>query len=109
MKGIGVYGKNMENEKNTITFCTEDGDEVLFHVIEETKINGVNYLLVLDDIEDEEAEALILKDMSEEAESDAVYEIVDDETELTAIAKVFEELLEDMELVTGENDSDDEE
>ena len=73
------------------------------------KINGVNYLLVLDDIEDEEAEALILKDMSEEAESDAVYEIVDDETELTAIAKVFEELLDDMELVTGENDSDDEE
>ena len=59
----------MENEKNTITFCTEDGDEVLFHVIEETKINGVNYLLVLDDIEDEEAEALILKDMSKEMET----------------------------------------
>ena len=98
----------MENEKNTITFCTEDGDEVLFHIIEETKINGIHYLLVLDDIEDEDAEALILKDVSEESAEEALYEIVDDETELTAIAKLFEELLEDTELVTGEWDEENE-
>ena len=90
----------MENEKNTITFCTEDGDEVLFHVIEETKINGVNYLLVLDDIEDEEEEALILKEVSTEDAEEVCYDIVEDEKELTAVASIFEELLEDLELVT---------
>lgn len=90
------------SKKGTITFTAEDGEEVLFHVVEETRINGRNYLLVLDDIEEEEAEALILKDTSAETSAEAVYEIVEDETELAAIAKVFEELLEDTELVTGE-------
>ena len=43
----------MERNQDIITFTTEDGDEVKFHVIEETRINGRDYLLVLDDIEDE--------------------------------------------------------
>ena len=54
----------MERNQDIITFTTEDGDEAKFHVIEETRINGRDYLLVLDDIEDEEQEALILKDVS---------------------------------------------
>ena len=40
----------MERNQDIITFTTEDGDEVKFHVIEETRINGRDYLLVLDDI-----------------------------------------------------------
>ena len=55
----------MERNQDIITFTTEEG-EVKFHVIEETRINGRDYLLVLDDIEDEEQEALILKDISAE-------------------------------------------
>lgn len=89
----------MERNQDTITFVTEDGDEVLFHVVEETRINGVNYLLVLDDIEDEETEALILKDTSAEGEAEAVYEIVDDEKELKVVADLFSEILEDTEFV----------
>ena len=34
----------------------------------------------------------------EENAPESVYEIVDDDVELTAIAKVFEELLEDVEI-----------
>ena len=41
----------MERNQDIIMFTTEDGDEVKFHVIEETRINGRDYLLVLDDIE----------------------------------------------------------
>ncbi len=89
----------MEKKKDTIPFITEDGDEVLFHVIEETRINGTDYILVLDDIEDEESEALILKDVSADGEAEAVYEIVDDEKELVAVAGLFSELLDDTELV----------
>ncbi len=88
----------MERNQDIITFTTEEG-EVKFQVIEETRINGRDYLLVLDDIEDEEQEALILKDVSAEGEPEAVYEIVEDEKELAAVAGLFSELLEDTDLV----------
>ena len=91
-----------KNSDMTVNFITEDGDEVVFRVIEETKINGVKYLLVLDDIEDEEEEALILKEVSTEDAEEAFYDIVEDEKELTAVAAIFEELLDDLELVTQE-------
>ena len=97
----------MSKEEMTVNFTTEDGDEVVFRVIEETKINGVKYLLVLDDIEDEEEEALILKEVSTEDAEEAFYDIVEDEKELTAVAAIFEELLDDLELVTQEWEMED--
>lgn len=89
----------MEKKKDTVSFLTEDGDEALFHVIEETRINGTDYLLVYDDIEGEDVEALILKDVSAQGDAEAVYEIVEDEKELKAVAGLFNELLEDADLV----------
>lgn len=89
----------MERNNDIIIFTTEDGDEVKFHVVEETRINGTDYLLVLDDIEDEEQEALILKDVSADGDAEAVYEIVEDEKELKAVADLFGEILEDTEFV----------
>ena len=72
-------------------------EEIDFFVLEQTKVNGVSYILVTDS-EDDEAECLILKDTSDEASADSVYEIVDDDVELTAVSKVFEELLEDVDI-----------
>ena len=89
----------MERNQDIITLTTQDGDEVKIHVNDQTRINGRAYLLVLDDIEDEEQEALILKDVSAEGESEAIYEIVEDEKELKAVAGLFSELLEDTEFV----------
>ena len=86
----------------TVNFTTEDGEVAVFKVIEETKIGGVKYLLVLDDIDGEEEEALILKEIPNEGAEEALYDIVDDEKELTAVAAIFEELLDDLELVTQE-------
>ncbi len=68
-----------------------------FFVLEQTKVNGVSYILVTDS-EEEDAECLILKDKSDEGASDGIYEIVEDDVELTAVSKVFEELLEDIEI-----------
>lgn len=67
-----------------------------FSVLEETKLNGRNYLLVTDAEDDEaEADCYVLKDMSEEGDEDALYEFVEDENELEAIWKVFEALMDE--------------
>ena len=78
-----------------IIFTAEDGTETAFYVLEETKLGGVNYLLVADS-QDDDAECLILKDLSEDSSDQAVYEPVEDEVELDAVARVFAELLEDV-------------
>ncbi len=81
-----------------IVFTFEDTkEEVEFFVLEQTKLNGSSYILVADS-EDDEAECLILKDMSAAEDVESLYEIVEDEVELTAVLKVFEELLEDVDI-----------
>ena len=48
-----------------ITLETGDGERVDFYVLEETRISGMNYLLVTDAPEDaQEGECYILKDKS---------------------------------------------
>ena len=81
-------------EKVRFTFGDGSGEDEFF-VLEETKINGSAYILVTDSQEDD-AECLILKEVSQPQQADSVYEIVEDETELLAVSKVFEELLEDV-------------
>ena len=80
-----------------LTFVTDDNENVELYIIEETRANGVNYLLVTDssDEEDTDAECYILKDTSSEADADAVYEFVEDDTEFDAISRIFAELMDD--------------
>ncbi|MBE5940475.1 MAG: DUF1292 domain-containing protein [Lachnospiraceae bacterium] len=78
---------------------SETGDSVDFYIIEETRVNNCNYILVTEsDDENEDADAYILKDVSEPESEDALYEIVEDETELAAVSKIFGELLEDIDI-----------
>lgn len=81
-----------------IKFMSEDMEEAVdFFILEQTKVNGTSYILVTDSLEDD-AECLILKDMSKAEDADSIYEIVDNDTELYAVSKVFEELLEDVDI-----------
>lgn len=81
-----------------IVFTLEDtSEEVEFFVLEETRLNGVDYILVTDS-EEEDGEALILKDLSADGDAEAVYEIVDDDQELESVMGIFEQLLEDVEI-----------
>ena len=73
-----------------IKFMSEEMQETDFYVLEQTKVNGVSYILVTDSEEDD-AECLILKDTSAEDDKESVYEIVEDATELGAVLKIFEE------------------
>ena len=85
-----------------ITFCPEGDEPVDFYVLEQTRIAGVNYILVTE-IEDGDGEALILKDLSEAEDKESVYEVVSDEDELNAVAGIFEDLLENVEFMVTED------
>ncbi len=87
------------NEERMITLETEDGESIGFYVLEETKINGMNYILVTDaEEDDEDGECYILKDTSKAEEADAVYEFVEDDDEMDYLFKIFSELMEDMDV-----------
>lgn len=78
-----------------IKFTAPDTKEVLeFYCLEQTQINNQNYLLVTED-EDGDSEAYILKETFSE-EEETIYEMVEEDAEFAAIAKVFAELMEDV-------------
>ncbi len=80
-----------------LQFETEEGISE-FYVLEQTRINETDYLLVSEtplEEEDPEAEVLIMKDVSKPEDSESIYELLEDEDELLAVFKVFEELTQD--------------
>lgn len=87
------------NEERMITLETDDGENVDFYVLEETKINGMNYILVTDaEEDDEDGDCYILKDLSKPEEAEAVYEFVEEDDEMDYLFKIFSELMEDMDV-----------
>ena len=84
-------------EKITFTPDGADGEAVDFYVLEQTRIGGVNYILVTEE-EEGDGEALILKDLSEDGEAESIYAIVEDEKEVAAIAEVFSDMMDDITL-----------
>lgn len=84
-----------------ITFMPDGDTPVDFYVLEQTRIGGVNYILVTD-FEEGDGEALILKDLSKDGEEESLFAIVSDDEELNAVAQVFESMLEDVSFVRDE-------
>ncbi|WP_077611958.1 DUF1292 domain-containing protein [Clostridium sp. Marseille-P2415] len=85
----------MNSEEKKITLTTDTGEAVDFYVLEETRINSMNYLLVTDAAdEDEEGECYILKDLSKRDDAEALYEFVEDDNEIDYLFKIFSELLD---------------
>lgn len=81
-----------------IKFMLDTEESVEFYVLEQTKLGGIHYLLVTD-AEEGDGDALILKEITENSgQKESIYEVVSDDTELSAVAAVFENLLEDIEL-----------
>ena len=81
-----------------LVFQGKDGDSAEFYVLEQTRMSGVNYLLVTDSEEEEDGECYILKDVSKAEDSEAVYEFVENDDEMDYLFKIFTELMEDMEV-----------
>ena len=81
-----------------IIFRSEGEEAVEFYVLEQTRLGGIDYILVTDS-EEGDGEALILRDTSAPEEEEALYEVVTDDEELNAVAAVFENMLEDIGLI----------
>ncbi len=81
------------NNEEMITLQTDEGESVGFFVLEETRINGTNYLLVTDE-EDGDGECYMLKDTSRAEEAEAVYQFVEDDQELSDVFQIFAQLLD---------------
>jgi len=106
-----MEGKMGKQEK--VVFTSADGETLAFYIVEQTKINNINYILATD-VDDEEM-AYILKETFSDSENgfaenglaksgltkeESVFEFVEDDNELEAISKVFGELLEDTDIET---------
>lgn len=85
-----------------ITFKPDNEPEIELYVLEQTTVRGVDYFLVTED-EEGDCEAMILKDLSNKEDSEAIFEIVDDDDELEAVAKIFENLLDDVSFSSEDN------
>ena len=85
------------SKQEKVVFKSEDGENLEFHIVEQTTINNIRYILATDVMDDEVA--YILKEtFSDSAKEESVFEFVEDERELDAISKVFEQLLDDIDI-----------
>lgn len=81
-----------------IIFETDEGEEE-FYILDTTRINEVDYVLVTDsdDPDAEEIDVILLKDVSTDEDEESVLEVVTDEDEIKAVAPLFEESIGDVE------------
>lgn len=85
------------SKKEMVVFTAEDGETIEFHVIEQTTIGNISYILATD-VSDDETAYILKETYSDAAKEESVFEFVEDEDELEAISKVFALLLEDVDL-----------
>ncbi len=81
---------------NSIEFITPEGEVINFFVEEETRINGISYLLVTDS-DGDEANAYILKDVSKDGDEEASYVLIEDDLEFDSVAALFKQIMDDVE------------
>ena len=87
-------------ETSKITLINEFGEKEEFFVVEQTRLNDTDYLLVAEK-ETGDTDAYILKDISSKDDEEAVYEFVEDDTELDALADIFAQLLDEEADIAG--------
>ena len=82
----------------SINFITDEGEEIPFYIIVQTTLAGKDFLLVTDsDTQEDEAQVYIMQEISDQ-DDQTIYEFVEDEAQLEALSKVFEELLDDVDI-----------
>lgn len=84
--------EDLDEEMEVITMIDDEtGEEIEFVVVDRKGLNGAEYILVVEssDIDDDEAEAAILKVVNE-SEEDITYSVIEDDDEFEAAAGLFE-------------------
>ncbi len=88
---FNINNDDMENDAvETIIMTDENGEDVEFVIVDQVTMDGNNYILVVESeyIDDVDAEAEILKEVSQEGE-DSVYEVIEDDEEFEKVAELF--------------------
>ena len=87
-----IFQEAEEMEFEMVTMTDEDGTEVEFSIIDHVASGTDRYLLVVETekMDEEESEALILKEISIDA-NDITYEMVEDDAEFDRIAEKGED------------------
>ena len=90
--------EELDGDLDTIVMTDENGNETNFFVIDEVEHANNRYLLLLEEsvADDEEADAVIFKQVSAEGD-EFVYEPLNDQ-EFETIAKILSERLDDYEI-----------
>ncbi|MCR5420130.1 MAG: DUF1292 domain-containing protein [Lachnospiraceae bacterium] len=86
-----------DKDPEMITFETDEGPSD-WYILDETRINGCNYILVADAPKGD-AQCMILKDVAPEQAKESIYQEVEDDNELDIVAAMFEDLLSDTEII----------
>ncbi|MCD8036149.1 MAG: DUF1292 domain-containing protein [Clostridiales bacterium] len=84
--------ENLDEEMEIITMIDDETEEEIeFVVIDRKELNGNEYILVVEskDIDDDEADAAILKVVSE-SDEDITYAVIEDDDEFEEAAGAFE-------------------
>ncbi len=84
--------EDLDEEMEVITMIDDETEEEIeFVVIDRKTLNETEYLLVIEscDIDNDEAEAAVLKVVSE-SDEDITYAVIDDDDEFEAAAALFE-------------------
>lgn len=88
-------------DERIIQFKLDDTDEMInFEVYDQVKYNGNTYLLVTEvteDMDEEEAEGIILKENSEVG-NEVIYDLIDDEQEYLMVLELLRENSDDYDL-----------
>ena len=84
-----AFDEELVEEFDTILITDEDGIETEFMIIDSLEFEGNTYILVLESalIDDEDAEAMVLKKVAEDGEEDS-YELIEDDEEFDKVAKI---------------------
>lgn len=84
------FDEELTEEFDTIMLTDENGIETEFLIIDSLEVEKDSYILVLEAalIDDEDAEAMILKKVVEDGE-DFSYELIEDDAEFDKVADLF--------------------
>ena len=84
--------EDFDDEPEIISLTDEDGEEKDYAILDSVEYNGAAYVLLVpaDEIDDDETDAIILKDVSSEDDEDPIFEDPAEE-EFDAVSGIFRE------------------
>lgn len=94
------FDDEMEEFETLTMIDDETGENIEFAIIDSVELKGTKYILVIESefIDDEESDAMLLKETGENGE--ITYVVVEDEEEFDMVAELLRQSNDDYELET---------